>query len=173
MGQLRVARHHCGVMVERQHRNKELRPTVVALIYREVDGQNQVLLVRGTHSPYPLQLPQGGVELGESIDDAFFREVFEELALPKEAFSPPEYVGYKVSLKPQQKNHEMYKRGSLYFCFAAKLVKDLPVVLNEENLNYCWVPFYEARRMFTEEGRKPASIRSHQFLVKFQHRNLF
>ncbi len=160
-------------MVARQHRDKRLRPTVVLLLYRVIDGQYQALLVRGANKPFPLHFPQGGIEPEEDVLQAFYREGFEELALPKEAVQSVEYVGYKVSFKPQRKEHEKFREGSLYFCFAAECNTSFEPTLNEENLEYGWFPFYEARRLFVGEGKKSASVRSHEFLVSFQHKNLF
>lgn len=55
---------------------KTYRQGVVAII---INDQNQVLIGERSDHPGAWQFPQGGVEDQESVQDAFFREVLEEL----------------------------------------------------------------------------------------------
>ncbi|PIE89137.1 MAG: hypothetical protein CR997_12745 [Acidobacteria bacterium] len=62
--------------------SKHYRLNVAALIYRlKADGKLQLLLGRRRDFPSCWQWPQGGVDEGESLEEAFHREVFEETGL--------------------------------------------------------------------------------------------
>jgi putative (di)nucleoside polyphosphate hydrolase len=63
--------------------NKIYRPNVAALIKRS-DGR--ILIGRRSDHPECWQLPQGGIDKGESADEALRREVMEEVGIPAAAY---------------------------------------------------------------------------------------
>ncbi len=58
---------------------KPYRPNVAAMLRRPADGK--ILLAERINIPGAWQLPQGGVDAGESKADAVVREVLEELGV--------------------------------------------------------------------------------------------
>jgi len=62
---------------------KRYRPNVAAILQR-ADGR--VLIARRSDYPESWQFPQGGMDKGESAEDALRREIAEEVSLPPEAY---------------------------------------------------------------------------------------
>jgi putative (di)nucleoside polyphosphate hydrolase len=63
--------------------NKRYRPNVAALI-RRADGR--ILIGRRSDYPECWQLPQGGIDKGESADEALRREIEEEVGIPADSY---------------------------------------------------------------------------------------
>lgn len=93
-------------------------------------------------------IPGGGVEEGESLEDAVYREIYEELNISKEAF---EYVG--KSKNPLHTTFKMPKItregkeciGSERHFFAFRFIGSTDSIkLQESEIRYYrWVPFAE------------------------------
>jgi ADP-ribose pyrophosphatase YjhB (NUDIX family) len=117
---------------------------VSAAIFR--DGR--VLMVRRalppSHGLYTL--PGGGVELGETLEEAVIREVREETALD---VAPVELVGFRQAIA-----HDAEGRVERHFVilpFAARWVAG-EVALNEELAEAHWLPPAEIAGFKTTEG---------------------
>lgn len=69
---------------------KRYRPNVAAILRR---GDGRVLIARRADFPESWQFPQGGIDPGESADEAVRREIFEEVAIPPHAYRITESSG--------------------------------------------------------------------------------
>jgi putative (di)nucleoside polyphosphate hydrolase len=94
------------------------RPNVAALMVRP---QGQLLICERTTVPGAWQFPQGGVDLGESLEDALYREVREEIGLlPKHYAIVDRRDGYRY-LYPEEvrvkkvKKHGFHGQAQTYF----------------------------------------------------------
>jgi 8-oxo-dGTP diphosphatase len=117
---------------------------VSAAIFR--DGK--VLLVRRARPPAHglYTLPGGGVELGETLEQAVIREVREETALD---VAPMELVGFRQAIA-----HDAEGRIEWHFVilpFAARFIAG-EITLNEELAEAHWVSPAEVAGFKTTDG---------------------
>src|SRR3984893_1803234 len=117
---------------------------VSAAIFR--DGK--VLLVRRARAPAHglYTLPGGGVELGETLEQAVIREVREETALD---VAPIELIGYRQAIA-----HDAAGRVERHFVilpFAARWISG-EISLNEELAEASWLLPSELPGLKTTEG---------------------
>ncbi len=117
---------------------------VSAAIFR--DGR--VLIVRRARPPAHglYTLPGGGVELGETLEQAVIREVREETAL---AIEPVELVGFRQAIV-----HDASGRVERHFVilpFAARFIGG-EIALNEELAEAEWLAPAEISGLKTTEG---------------------
>jgi ADP-ribose pyrophosphatase YjhB (NUDIX family) len=117
---------------------------VSAAIFR--DGK--VLLVRRARAPaYDLfTLPGGGVELGETLEQAVIREVKEETALD---VAPVELVGFRQAIA--RDGDGRIERHFVILPFAARYLSG-EIALNEELAEGRWVTPQEVETFKTTEG---------------------
>lgn len=100
---------------------EKYRPNVAALM---INGEGRILICERLETPGAWQFPQGGVDDGESFQDALLREVSEEIGL-----SPEDYViedsrgGYRyyyppevVAGKPAHKAHFVGQEQTYFLC---------------------------------------------------------
>jgi 8-oxo-dGTP diphosphatase len=117
---------------------------VSAAIFR--DGR--VLIVRRARSPAHglYTLPGGGVELGETLEEAVIREVREETALEVE---PIELVGFRQAIA--RDGDGRVERHFVILPFAAHWISG-EVSLNEELAEAHWLAPAELAGLKTTEG---------------------
>ncbi len=117
---------------------------VSAAIFR--DGR--VLIVRRARPPAHglYTLPGGGVELGETLEQAVIREVREETAL---AVEPVELVGFRQAIARDQAGR--VERHFVILPFAARWIAG-EVALNEELAEARWLVPAEIGGLNTTEG---------------------
>jgi ADP-ribose pyrophosphatase YjhB (NUDIX family) len=117
---------------------------VSAAIFR--DGK--VLLVRRARAPAHglYTLPGGGVELGESLEQAVIREVKEETALD---VAPIELVGFRQAIARDADGR--VERHFVILPFAARFIGG-EVALNEELAEALWVTPEDVASFKTTEG---------------------
>jgi putative (di)nucleoside polyphosphate hydrolase len=71
------------------------RPAVAAIIQ---DRSGRILICERADRPGAWQFPQGGIEAGETPEEALAREIFEEISLPRSAYGIAEVRGpYRYS----------------------------------------------------------------------------
>jgi ADP-ribose pyrophosphatase YjhB (NUDIX family) len=117
---------------------------VSAAVFR--DGR--VLIVRRARPPAHglYTLPGGGVELGETLEDAVVREIREETAL---AIAPLELVGFRQAIVRDASGR--VERHFVVLPFAARFVGG-EIALNEELAEAQWLMPSEISGLKTTEG---------------------
>jgi 8-oxo-dGTP diphosphatase len=117
---------------------------VSAAIFR--DGK--VLIVRRARPPAHglYTLPGGGVELGETLEQAVIREVREETALQIE---PIELAGFRQAIARDAKGH--VERHFVVLPFAARFISG-EISLNEELAEAHWLDPADLGGLKTTEG---------------------
>jgi 8-oxo-dGTP diphosphatase len=110
------------------------------------DGR--ILIVRRARPPaYGIYtLPGGGVELGETLEQAIIREVREETALD---IAPLELVGFRQAIAQDEAGR--IKRHFVILPFAARYIGG-EVTLNEELAEARWLLPAELAGLQTTEG---------------------
>ncbi|MGH6676571.1 MAG: NUDIX hydrolase [Xanthobacteraceae bacterium] len=133
-------------MTNEMSRTYPMRPylAVSAAIFR--DGR--VLIVRRARAPAHglYTLPGGGVELGETLEEAVVREVREETALN---VTPVALAGYRQAIAHDAKGS--VERHFVILPFAARWLSG-EVSLNEELAEAHWLLPEELARLTTTEG---------------------
>lgn len=117
---------------------------VSAAIFR--DGR--VLIVRRARPPAHglYTLPGGGVELGETLEQAVIREVREETALD---IAPVDLVGYRQAIARDDAGR--IERHFVILPFAARFIGG-EILLNEELAEAHWLAPAEISSLKTTEG---------------------
>jgi len=117
---------------------------VSAAIFR--DGR--VLIVRRARPPAHglYTLPGGGVELGETLEEAVVREIREETALTIE---PLELVGFRQAIGRDASGR--VERHFVVLPFAARFIGG-EIALNEELAEAKWLMLSEISGLKTTEG---------------------
>ncbi len=117
---------------------------VSAAIFR--DGR--VLIVRRARPPAHglYTLPGGGVELGETLEEAVVREVREETAL---AIAPVDLVGFRQAIARDSAGR--VERHFVILPFAARFIGG-EISLNEELAEAHWLAPSEISGLQTTEG---------------------
>ncbi len=69
------------ILIDQAHQEGEYRPVVVMMIFDSLGG---VLVVQSAKNSDWWGFPQGGIDPGESLEDAAYREAFEELGLTRD-----------------------------------------------------------------------------------------
>ncbi len=117
---------------------------VSAAIFRD----DRVLIVRRARPPAHglYTLPGGGVELGETLDDAVIREVREETALDVE---PVALAGYRQAIV--RDGDGRVERHFVILPFAARWLGG-EVSLNEELAEWRWLKPTEVNGLKTTDG---------------------
>lgn len=105
------------------------RPNVAALFVRP---EGQLLVCERSSFPGSWQFPQGGVDLGESLEQALAREVREEIGLLPEHYDVVRHAdGYRYIYPPETRIKKRKKHGyhgqeqTYYLC---KLKPDAPEI---------------------------------------------
>lgn len=112
-------------MLEVVRQDMSWRPTAVALVrYRNLYCVSRHITYGRKRKKKPPKvkikpdLPKGGVDPGETVQKALYRELFEEIRLSRRHVRTVRYLGY--SLMPFDKNNhgrDGYKKGKLYFVY--------------------------------------------------------
>ncbi len=112
-----------------------------------INPEWKVLAVERSDVPGAWQLPQGGIERGESEEQAFFREMSEELGVPQDAIeildSMPEYVIYDFPDWVRQRSDWLNEyKGQKQRVFLARLANGVEPSIERsdgENRAFKWV----------------------------------
>ena len=116
------------------------RPNVAAII---VNKKGEILVCERSNNARAWQFPQGGVDKGETAEEALFREVWEEVGLKPEHYKvKKEKGGYKYLYPPKVSAKKKWD-GQKQTYFLCELKKSAPDVdlgdNNPEFSDYDWV----------------------------------
>lgn len=88
------------------------------------------------------EIPGGGLEFGESVEDCLHREVMEELGIEVDIQTILPSVYHRV----KKKNHW----HGVFLCYLCTMVDEGdPIVLNEESSDYRWMSLSEVEKIKT------------------------
>jgi len=123
--------------VREAHRRKEYRPTAVALIR---DRQNRILLVRSAKDARSWYFPQGGIDEGESLISAFYREVREEVRIAEARLMIVRYRGsVDISAESGRRDKRGFLKGKRYFTIEAMYDGPKDLTLQTEEVDaFIW-----------------------------------
>lgn len=123
---------------------EKYRPNVAALM---INADGNLLICERAKLPGAWQFPQGGVDRGESEEEALFREVQEEIGLKKDHYEILESRGGYRYLYPEEIREKKLKKhgnhGQKQTYFLCKLAKGAPPVdVNQDPCefgSYRWI----------------------------------
>ncbi len=105
------------------------RPNVAALV---VNSSGNLLICERATIPGAWQFPQGGIDDGETPEQALFREVREEIGLARNHYQVTEQrAGYRYLYPPHTRAKKLKKHGShgqQQTYFRCELLADAPPV---------------------------------------------
>ncbi|HJV33228.1 MAG TPA: NUDIX hydrolase, partial [Patescibacteria group bacterium] len=123
------------------HRDKEYRPTVVAIVR---DDQGRMLFVQSRFNPDEWMFVQGGVETGESLSAALTRELREEIGVgPRRTRSrPPRFIGTAdLDAEEGRTDKRGFTKGKRYFIYEVAYRGPEKLKLQDAELSaFAWVP---------------------------------
>jgi 8-oxo-dGTP diphosphatase len=125
---------------------KFIQPVIIAVIRKE----NKYLLTKRAvldEEDLPefksqWELPGGGMEPGETPEEALLREVKEELSIKVNILSSFPFIFTKMRNQWQ----------GLFLCYICEPIDDSPIKLNEESSDYKWVTKEETTLLKTLPG---------------------
>lgn len=105
----------------------ELRPNVALLL---VNSEDRLLVCERKRIRNAWQFPQGGVDEGESLEEAFVREVEEEIGLPPESYTMLRQQGGYSYLYPDGlvKKKAGWFKGQEQTYFLCRLHEEAPEI---------------------------------------------
>ncbi len=103
---------------------RRYRPNVAAVV---IDGRGHILACERSDMPGSWQLPQGGIDRGETPEQALRREVYEEIGVEnfEIVWQLPEIIRYDWPPERWRKNWQ----GQEQFYFLVRLSPDAPINL--------------------------------------------
>ncbi|MBI1972817.1 NUDIX hydrolase [Candidatus Woesearchaeota archaeon] len=145
-------------LVRHFFRENTFRPTIVGLVFRYDHTQKMYLIVHQTARYFPAdperprwQFPQGGIDLGESLESSLMRELGEELpgiCIDDLQILEPVFHYDEIEDPTNPTNHG-FRCGKAYiFSLIRHLGKRPFSVAKQELEDYRWVNFVEAVKCF-------------------------
>lgn len=116
-----------------------------------INTERQVLWAKRTRQESAWQFPQGGVNEGEALQDALFRELKEELGLDPQDVQvlgeTKDWLSYAIPRKYQRRSTKFSCRGQRQKWFLLQLiVDDSKIRLDDceypEFDDWCWVDYW-------------------------------
>lgn len=116
-----------------------------------ISRQNKILWGRRSGNPFAWQFPQGGIDRGESEEQAMYRELGEELGLSREDVqilgTTKEWLFYELPSRFQQQKRQPLCIGQKQKWFLLRLLSDdsriqLDSTPNPEFDQWQWVDYW-------------------------------
>lgn len=130
--------------VQQQHETKEYRPQIVTIL-RNPEGK--ILLIQSAKNLAWWGFPQGGIDKGEDIESAIFRELKEELGAPSNALSVVKYCGVGQIAIPGWEQRDGFAIGKRYYYFLVDCQPFAVQLQPEEVSDYRWLEIGEIEPM--------------------------
>ena len=117
---------------------KEYRPVAVGII---ADKKGRVLLVESAKKGHDWSFPQGGINQGETVEDALFREIKEEVGIDHVNLVLHGYLGAEDLDAPSKRiDKRGFTKGKRYFFFDLWWNGHGALKINREEIgNYAWL----------------------------------
>lgn len=129
--------------------NKKYRPNVAAVILSSSYPQDcKIFIARRTDLRHIWQFPQGGIDEGESPQNALIRELDEEIGTTEiEILAEyPKWLKYNF---PSQVSHKFYPfDGQIQKYFLVRLKSDSLINIRTKNPEFCEYAFVEFEKIF-------------------------
>ena len=111
-------------------------------MYTLPDKLDQFLFVSSAKNKNEWYLPQGGIDEGEFVLDALFREIREELGILREEFGASHYLGVEdLDAEQVRADKRGFSKGKRYFFFTLFYIgSGTQFDVNQEEIDeYRWV----------------------------------
>jgi putative (di)nucleoside polyphosphate hydrolase len=135
------------------------RPNVAAIL-RRADGK--ILVAERIHSPNSWQFPQGGVDDGENMQEALFREVQEEVGVPPELISIiEEHGGYSYAFTRGRLKYGIYggQIQTYFLCTFTGTDKDIRLDMHQREFSrYKWILPEEFKIIWVPKFKRPVYV---------------
>lgn len=130
--------HAVEQQIADEHEKREYRPVGVAIVR---DQNNRILLVQSVKNTHDWSFPQGGIEQGEDVVQALFREVNEEVGIEGHQLRLTHYNGVEdLDAEPGRSDKRGFTKGKRYFFFELVYTGSRELRIQESELaGYSWV----------------------------------
>ncbi len=155
--------------VEELYLKREYRPVGVSVI---LDLEGRVLLLESAKGKDEWMFPQGGVELGETLEQNIERELFEETGISLKSDLTDLHLGYffkTLDAENARKDKRGFTKGKAYFFNSCTYKGNGKLTLQPEEIaDYRWVYSKEAH-LYLDKGRKEKAELSKEALSRSPH----
>lgn len=158
------------LLLHEAHLLKEYRPVAVALI---VDPSGKYLFVNSAKNRSDWGMPQGGVEFGEDIVDALFREIEEELGLNLVGKANPVYLGHEdLDAELGRPDKRGWTKGKRYFFFSLRLQATVGIKPEPSEIaDYIWARPRVAAVVIMNDSRREKVELIQKFISLSEQKN--
>jgi 8-oxo-dGTP pyrophosphatase MutT (NUDIX family) len=122
-------------LIAKLHHENKYRPTSVAILYQERDDPS-FLLVQSARTGH-WGLLKGGIRPHEPLENAFYREILEEVGVSRRYIRDVKHgvIPHRL-IKGQGRNidNKGFREGKAYFLSAARCIPATTIVLDEEEI---------------------------------------
>ena len=144
-------------LIENAWRHGKYRPMVAAII-KGRDGR--FLFVQGANNGREWSFLQGGIARGERADVALFREIEEEVGIPKEKLTLIEFLGVEDLFAPwERKNKRGFSTGKRYFFFSLLYKGEEELKTNKKEIAaYVWELPKDAEKLLSKTRKRKKKL---------------
>ena len=143
-------------LVRKLFKDKSYRPTAVCIIKND---KNEFLLVRSSRNNNHWYFPQGGIHFDETIQDAFFRELYEELSIMNLELSTPEINLHYGELTIRNYDLGEFNHGKAYFFVFSNYYGPGRFYLKKDEVNkYKWADSKLTKKLFSQSMKAKADL---------------
>lgn len=136
-------------LINDAHLKGEYRPVIVAIIKNK---KERILLIRSAKNKRVWYLPQGGIEYGELVETALFREIEEELGIAQKDLTLINYLGFEdLDAEKSRRDRRGFIKGKRYFFFTLFFIPSAETlnINHDEVSNYLWTPQKDITHILT------------------------
>ena len=139
-------------LVQQLYEKREYRPVGVAVLYKGEHNNRQYLITQSAKALDVWAFPQGGIDLGETLEQNLSRELAEELGInftTDVANVNPAYHFELLDAESTRKDKRGFTRGKAYIFTLCQYIGDGKFVLQEEEVaDARWMNYKEVLKFF-------------------------